>query len=165
MREARIPPYSSRARVALAIARALAAGRGDPDVTAIHVALGLLREGENAAVAALHHAGVALHAIRGELEAALGPPPGRTRPEEVDLPLTPAERHVAEQARAAARLEGDEYVGPEHLLLGILRDERSAAARLFARHGCNGETARTHLGAVAHKHRSPPSPAASPPAV
>lgn len=49
-------PLSTRSRVALAIARALAAGHGYPDVLPALFALGLLREGENAAVAMLHEA-------------------------------------------------------------------------------------------------------------
>ena len=68
---------TSRARVVLAIARGVAAGRGDPNVTAIHVAIGLATEGQSMAAAALQLAGVPLGVLRVELEAELGPPSGR----------------------------------------------------------------------------------------
>jgi ATP-dependent Clp protease ATP-binding subunit ClpC len=143
-----LPPYTSRTRVALSIARGLAAARGDTDVTTTHLALGLLREGQNLAVAALLHAAVPLGAVRQELEAALGPPPGRPRPDDVAVPLTPGEQGAVEQARTESRLLGNEYVGPEHLLLAILREQSSPAGQVFARHGFSSATAREHLDAA-----------------
>ena len=47
-------PLTSRTYVALSIARGIAAGLGHDDLTATHIALGILREAENGAVAALH---------------------------------------------------------------------------------------------------------------
>jgi ATP-dependent Clp protease ATP-binding subunit ClpC len=165
MTEMRPMPYSSRTRVALAIARAIAAGRGDPDVTPIHIALGLLREGDNAAVAVLQHRGVPLHSLRRELELLLGPPLGRTQPEEVARPLLPGEQSVLEQARAWSRREGDEHIGPEHLLLAILAEREGSAAHTLAQHGMETATAIASMRAVIHKHPDTPPPATPPRAV
>jgi ATP-dependent Clp protease ATP-binding subunit ClpC len=148
MAEPLLPPYTSRMRVALSIARGLAAARGDTDVTPTHLALGLLKEGQSLAVAALLHAAVPLGAVRQELEAALGPPLGRPRPDEVAVPLTPGEQRAVEQARTESRLRGNGYVGPEHLLLAILGEPSSSAAQALARHGFSPATAREHLDAA-----------------
>jgi ATP-dependent Clp protease ATP-binding subunit ClpC len=152
MTETRQIPYSSRARVVLAIARAIAAGRGDTDLTPIHIALGLLREGENAAVAVLQHRAVSLRDLRNELELLLGPPLGRTEPEEVVRPLLPGEQQVVDLARRWSQREGDEYVGPEHLLLAILAGGESATAIALAKHGVDTETALESMRVVIHKH-------------
>jgi ATP-dependent Clp protease ATP-binding subunit ClpC len=152
MTETREMPYSSRTRVSLAIARAIAAGRGDSDVTPIHIALGLLREGENAAVAVLQHRGVPVHALCRELELLLGPPHGRPQPEEVVRPLLPGEQQVLDEARTWSRREGDEHIGPEHILLAILADRESPAAHALGQHGVKTETAMASMRVVIHKH-------------
>ena len=148
-------PYSTRLRISLAIARGIAAARGDDDTTATHIVLGILREAENGAIAALQHGGVPLDQVCAELEAKLGPR-GRTQPDEVALALTEGERRVIERARTEAELRGDELIAPEHALLGILRDEQCSAAQAFARHGFDYLAARTHVDAVVHRHPAPP---------
>jgi ATP-dependent Clp protease ATP-binding subunit ClpA len=144
-------PFTSRTYVSLAIARGIAAANGHTDLTACHVALGFLREGENPAVAALHHAGVSLTALRHDLERTL---PQRGRPQfgEVLLPVTPGEREIVEVARAEAVSQNDEYLGNEHLLLALLRYPDSAAGQVFSRHGFTYETAADHLRAVLVGH-------------
>lgn len=148
-------PYSTRLRIALAIARSIAAARGDSETTSTHIVLGLLREAENGAVAALQHSGVPLNLIRGELEAELGPP-GRPRPDEVALPLTEGERQVLELARIESGIRDDPYVAPEHVLLGVLRDARCPAALVFAHHGLDYVRMAGHVDAVVHRHTAPP---------
>lgn len=147
MKEAVAHPLTSRTYVAVAVARGVAAAYGHEDLADAHVALGVLREGENPAVAALQHAGVPLSALRRELEAAL---PRRGRPQRgvVALPATPGEAELMDRAVAEARRQGSEYVGTEHLLLALLRDEESQSARLFARHGFGVDEATRHLDAV-----------------
>ena len=157
-------PLTTRTRVALSIARGLAAAMGHDDLTPAHIALGMLREGENPAVAAIHHGGVALHVIRRDLEACLEPR-GRTRPREVALLLTPGEQRLLDQASSEGRIRNDEHVGTEHLLLAILRDASSPTAAAFARHGFRFETAVTHLEFVIHRHAGPFGPHTSSPAV
>lgn len=154
MPEVSLLPYSTRLRVCLAIARGVAAARGDTDLAPLHVALGILREGENPAVAALMHAGVATDEIRAEIEQALGEPMGFPRPGEVCIGDTPGEQRVVEDAFKASRERGDEYLGPHHLLLALVEDTDSQAAQIFARHGIDAFSARTHIDAVftGHQH-------------
>ena len=147
MTETGVLPMTTRTRVALAIARGIAASRGDEDLSPEHVALGLLGEGQNPAVAALHYGRVDLGATRRELEAELGAPE-QPRPGEVALQPTPGEQRIVEQATAESRRRKDEFLGPHHLLLAMLRDTNSPVARTFARHGFDFETAVTHLRVV-----------------
>ncbi|HKZ82846.1 MAG TPA: Clp protease N-terminal domain-containing protein [Anaerolineae bacterium] len=147
-------PYSTRMRVTMALARGIGAARGDADLTPVHVALALLREGENSAVSALYHAGVPLNKLRRELEIGLGER-GSPRPEEVALPLTNGERELVAEARTQSRLRGDEHLGPHHLLLAVLRDAASPAAQIFFRHGFTHESALVHLRAVIVEHDHP----------
>jgi ATP-dependent Clp protease ATP-binding subunit ClpC len=125
---------TTRTRVALAIARGIAAARGDDDLTPTHIALGLLRERENIAVAILHEAGANLRTLRHELEAELGSC-GRPRTAEVAIPATHGEKRVLALAAAESRSRSHPYLGAEHLLFAILHDDTSPTAMLFARHG------------------------------
>lgn len=156
-------PLSSRARVTLAIARSIAAARGDEDLSPAHISLGLLREGENAAVATLHHAGADLHALRSDLESALGPE-RRPRPGEVSLPSTPGESLVRAQAATESQRRHEAFLGPQHLLLALLRNADGPVARVCARHGINYETALASMRRVFEGALGDGDPPAAPPA-
>ncbi len=140
-------PFTNRTYVSLSIARGIAAGYGHVDLTAAHIALGIIREAENAAVAALELGGVALPKLRHELEAAL-PPRGHPRFAEVVLPATPGEQGIVELATAEATGLNDEFLANEHLLLALLRDTSTPIARIFSRHGFTYEGAMTQLQIV-----------------
>jgi ATP-dependent Clp protease ATP-binding subunit ClpC len=155
-------PYSTRLRISLALARGLAAARGDADLTPLHAALGLLREGENAAVGMLQHADIPLNRVRHDLEVALGEA-SRPRPDEVALPLTDGERRLVVDAQRQAQLRGDPFIGPEHILLALLHSSASLAAQIFIRHGFTHDVGLAHLAAILVHHEHPPD--ASGPAV
>ena len=148
-------PYSTRLRVALALARGIAAARGDTDLTPIHAALGILREGENAAISMLEHAGIPLDRVRHDLEIALGER-GWPRREDVVLPLTDGERGLVQKARSQAQLRGDPYVGPQHILLALLQASESPAAQVFISRGFTHDAGLTHLDAVIVRHEHTP---------
>ena len=135
---------TKRTRIALAIARGIAAANGHENLTSVHVALGILREGENPAVAILEQGGVQLKPLRRALDEVL-PSPGRLRDGEVALPPTPGERALVEGARAEADLLGAPFTGTQHLLLAMLRDPAHPAAQIIARHGMAFESALTQL--------------------
>lgn len=134
-----LPPLTTHTRVVLAIARGIAASRGDEDLSSTHIALGLLREGENSALAVLDRAGVDLRALRSELEATLGPL-GRPRPE-VALPSSPGEEQLLELAAAECRGFNDTAMWPHHLLLAMLRDAQNPVAAALARQNFHLHTA------------------------
>lgn len=161
-------PLSSRARVALSIARGIAAARGDDDLSPHLIALGLLREGENAGVATLAQAGADLRALRRDLEIALGPE-GRPRASEVALPSTSGERQVLAHAVEESQRRRETFLGPHHLLLALLRDPESPVARVCAGHGVTYLAAGAALGRVLETTitdggRGDGEPPASPPA-
>jgi len=156
-------PLTTRARLALGIARGIAASRGDHDITPIHVALGLIREGQNPAVAALQLGGVDLLAIRRTLEAALGPA-SAPRAGVVAAPRSPGEERMIEMANVESRRMNQDFIAPHHLLLAIVRDTGSATARALAAQGFTLETAADHLTTILElrdesprQHVDPPS--------
>lgn len=155
-------PLTTRVRVALSIARAIAAAMGHDDVTAAHAVLGILREGENPAVAVLHHAGVPLDALRQDLEQALEPR-GRPRPREVARPLTEGERVLMERAEVERRQRHHHHLGTEHILLAVLHDAASPVALALARHDLRYDSAPAHMAAVIHYHPYPSGVSAGPP--
>ena len=152
MSEGMLLTLTTRTRVALAIARGIAASLGHDDVTATHIALGVLREAENPAVAVLQHARIDLRLLRQDLEQQL-PPRRRPHPDVITLPSTPGEDRLVQQAAAESQLRHSPYLGTEHFLLAILRDASSPAARAFARHALTLDTALAHLDSV---HRGQP---------
>lgn len=154
MTDTLILPLTDRTRVALAIARGIAAARGDDDLSATHVVLGMIREGENPMVVVLYHAGIPARALRHELEVTLGHP-GHPRAGEVAIPSTPGEERLLEQAIAEAQRRGNEFLAPEHLLLAILREGRTPAAQVLASHGLRVETTEKHLECVFDPHAGP----------
>jgi ATP-dependent Clp protease ATP-binding subunit ClpA len=137
-------PITSRTYISLSIARGIAAGRGHANITAAHIALGILREGANMAVGALERGGVRLRHLRHELESEL-PPDGHPRFGEVVLPATPGEHQMVELAATEVAKLNDPYLGNEHLLLAMLHDPNASIAQIFSRHGITYETALTHL--------------------
>lgn len=146
-----IGPLTTRTRVALAIARTLAAAYGHEDVTPAHVLLGILREGENPAVAVLTHAGVSLTDLRDVLERTLAPR-GPLVSRDLVVPLSDGERHLLARADGERRHRDDHPLGTEHLLLALLRDQGSSVSQLLSNHGLTYEAASAHIAAVVHYH-------------
>ena len=140
-------PFTSRTYVSLSIARGIAAAQGHSDITAAHIALGILREGENPAVAALQLGGVPLRHLRHEIESEL-PPAGHPHFGEVVLPTMQGEREMLELAAEEVAKLNNPYLGNEHLLLAMLSDPAAPIAQVFSRHGITYDTALTHLRAV-----------------
>ena len=127
-----VRPFSSRTRVALAIARGIAAARGDRDLSATHIAAGIFREGANPALAALWHAGMPEERIRryaSELERSLGKPPGHIPPRQVTIDISPGEEQITRSAEIEMKRRGDPYLGTEHFLLAMLRSDSSLSKR------------------------------------
>ena len=90
-----------------------------------HILLGLLREGSSDAVGALRRLGVSVDAVRGEIEKLVqrGPNP----PTAAQLPLTPRAKRVLEFASESAADVSLPRAGPEHLLIGLLREPSGVA--------------------------------------
>jgi ATP-dependent Clp protease ATP-binding subunit ClpA len=140
-------PFTSRTYVSVAIARGIAAANGHADVTAAHLALGIIQEGANMAAAALQRSGVHLRHLRHLLESEL-PPQGRPHFGEVLLPTTPGERELIQRAADEVEKLKTPYLADEHLLLAMLYDRTTPIAQFFAREGITYETIWEHLQVI-----------------
>ncbi len=133
--------FTDRVRKVLQMAREEAARLHHEYVGTEHILLGLIREGEGVAAAVLQNLNVALDEIqqtieetvkKGKAAAAAGP----------DLPYTSRAKKVLELAMTEARELNHSYVGTEHLLLGLLREEKGIAAQVLTDAGVNLEQSR-----------------------
>jgi ATP-dependent Clp protease ATP-binding subunit ClpA len=140
----RRPLVTTRTHEVFALALRLAERLGHDDVTGVHIALGLFREGRNVALGVLHRCGAPLDALERELEAEL-PPHAPAHPPAGELSWTPGIEQVLAAAMLESRELGTTYYGCEHLLLALARDGTSAPARVLARHGVGYEDARRVL--------------------
>ncbi|MDP9178917.1 MAG: ATP-dependent Clp protease ATP-binding subunit, partial [Gemmatimonadota bacterium] len=106
-----------------------------------HILLGLIREGEGVAAAVLQNLSVDLDEIQQKIEDTVkkGKATAATGP---DLPYTSRAKKVLELAMAEARDLTHNYVGTEHLLLGLLREEKGIAAQVLTDAGINLDAAR-----------------------
>jgi ATP-dependent Clp protease ATP-binding subunit ClpC len=107
-----------------------------------HILLGLIREGEGVAAAVLQSLNVDLDEIQQKIEDTVkkGKAAQATGP---DLPYTSRAKKVLELAMSEARELNHSYVGTEHLLLGLLREEKGIAAQVLTDSGVNLDAART----------------------
>ena len=160
--------FTDRVRKVLQMAREEAARLHHEYVGTEHILLGLIREGEGVAAAVLTNLNVDLEEIQQKIEetvkkgkAAAAPGP--------DLPYTSRAKKVLELAMTEARELNHSYVGTEHLLLGLLREEKGIAAQVLADAGVTLEQSRAEtlrlLGSEmpqASASASSPPPSAAP---
>src|SRR5438874_8755890 len=133
--------FTERVRKVLAMAREEAARLHHEYVGTEHILLGLIREGEGVAATVLQNLSVELDDIQQKIEETVkkGKAAQTTGP---DLPYTSRAKKVLELAMAEARELNHSYVGTEHLLLGLLREEKGIAAQVLTDTGVNLEAAR-----------------------
>ncbi len=156
--------FTERVRKVLAMAREEAARLHHEYVGTEHILLGLIREGEGVAAAVLQSLNVDLDEIQQKIEDTVkkGKAAQATGP---DLPYTSRAKKVLELAMSEARELNHSYVGTEHLLLGLLREEKGIAAQVLTDSGVNLDAARTEtlrlLGTEMPPSASPTSQAGS----
>ncbi len=153
--------FTDRVRKVLQMAREEAARLHHEYVGTEHILLGLIREGEGVAAAVLTNLNVDLEEIQQKIEetvkkgkaaAAAGP----------DLPYTSRAKKVLELAMSEARELNHSYVGTEHLLLGLLREEKGIAAQVLTDAGVNLEQARAETLRLLGSEMPSAAPAAGP---
>src|SRR6187551_1161425 len=154
--------FTERVRKVLAMAREEAERLRHEYVGTEHILLGLIREGEGVAAAVLQNLSVDLDEIQQKIEDTVkkGKAAAATGP---DLPYTSRAKKVLELAMAEARDLAHNYVGTEHLLLGLLREEKGIAAQVLTDAGINLDAARAEtlrlLGTDMPQTGTSPSPA------
>ena len=132
--------FTERVRTCLAMAREEAARLHHEYVGTEHILLGVIREGEGVASAVLANLDADVGAIRQKIEETVKT--GKALGAGPDLPYTSRAKKVLELAMSEARQMSHSYVGTEHLLLGLLREEKGIAAQVLVDSGVTLEAAR-----------------------
>ena len=152
--------YTERARRVIFFARYEASQFGSTTIETEHLLLGLIREDKNLTNRFLRNSS-SIESIRKEIE-------GRTTIREkvstsIDLPLSnECKRILAYAAEEAERLN-HRNIGTEHLLLGILREEKSLAAEILRERGLSLNTIREELSRAAIDRRNEAEPSSDVP--
>ncbi len=125
--------YTEKARRVIFFARYEASQFGAPAIEPEHLLLGLMREDKTLTARFLARAQASLEAIRKEIE---GRAPLREKiSTSVELPLAPETKRVLAYAHEESDRLQHRHIGTEHLLLGLLREERSMAAEILYERG------------------------------
>jgi hypothetical protein len=152
--DAQFERFTGRARAVIVLAqdraRALKHDRLEPE----HLLLGLVSEGEGLAAMVIKMLAGSLDPVSDALRAALKP--GEAKAASGNLPMTEATKHSLSEAADVAVELGHNYIGTEHLLLGLLRVPETAAARILTEAGVTYDRARDSVVAmlVGYQHRS-----------
>ena len=149
--------FTDRVRKVLAMAREEAIRLQHDYVGTEHILLGLIREGEGVAAAVLTNLNVDLDQIHESVDASVRK--GKATIALGELPYTSRAKKVLEFAMAEARDFNHSYVGTEHLLLGLLREEKGIAAQVLNSLGVTLEEARGETLKVLGSDVSPSEPA------
>lgn len=137
--------FTERAQRVLRLAEEEARSLNHPAVGTEHLLLGLLREGDSVAARALKNLGVDLRAVREEVRKVI-------RPGEVhvgrEIGLTPRAKKVLELANEEARRQGVNYVGTEHILLGLIAEGEGVAAQVLSGLGLSPDKIRAQVASL-----------------
>lgn len=148
--------FTPRAREVLTVARDTARARGQAQVRTEHLAVGLVADPDGLSARALAAQGIAAADVRAAADATGSPP---TEPSPGHIPFAAEGKKVLEAALREAFSRRHNYIGTEHLLLGLLAERRSSGARLLRRLGATPDATTAWLDAtlaeMAARRRSP----------
>jgi plasmid stability protein len=137
--------FSPRARQVVVDAQDEARELGHGAIGTEHMLLALLRERTTLAARALGFAGIDHATVRDAVEEVVG------RGEELpagELPFTPGSKKALELALRESLDMGDPFIGPEHVQIGVAREEDGLGARILARRDQDGDTLRRCVRAL-----------------
>jgi ATP-dependent Clp protease ATP-binding subunit ClpC len=132
--------FTERVRKVMYLAREEAARLQHDYIGTEHLLLGVIREGEGIAATVLNNLGLDLDAIRQAVESMVSSTGGTLTIGEI--PFTPRAKRVLELSVDEARQLGHNYVGTEHLLLGLIREGEGVAARVLLELGVDRKKVR-----------------------
>ncbi len=135
--------FTVRAREVVVLAQDEARALGDGWVGTEHLLLGLLREGEGIAARVLGSFGIDLEVGRARVRDLSGPGGGGVISGRI--PFTARAKKVLEVSLREALAFGHDYIGTEHILLGLARDGEGVAGRLLKESGADRETIRREI--------------------
>ncbi|MBM3156745.1 MAG: ATP-dependent Clp protease ATP-binding subunit [Chloroflexi bacterium] len=154
----RFDKFTERARKVLALAQEEARRFNHNYIGTEHILLGLVREEDGMAAKVLSNLGVGLNKVRAAVEFIIGRGEGTSQSE---VGLTPRAKKVIELAVDEARLLGHQYIGTEHILLGLLREGEGVAAGVLESLGVSVERVHTELNRILSQNVPHPSTSGS----
>ncbi|MFH1641049.1 MAG: ATP-dependent Clp protease ATP-binding subunit [Candidatus Omnitrophota bacterium] len=135
--------FTERARKVIILAKEEARRFNHDYIGTEHILLGLIREGEGVAANVLQKMGVSLENIRLEIEKLVQPGPATQIIG--DIPFTPRSKKALELAAEEARSLGHNYIGTEHLLLGLIHEGEGVASQVLLNLGLDLNTVRNEV--------------------
>ncbi len=148
--------FTERARKVILLAKEEAKRFNHDYIGTEHILLGLIREGEGVAAAVLQKLGLSPEKIRLEVEKLVQSGPSTMV--SGDIPFTPKAKKVIELAMEEARSLGHNYIGTEHLLLGLIREGEGVASQVLMNLGLDLNRVRNEV--ITLLGSSSPAPAA-----
>src|SRR5437868_4986694 len=122
--------FTDRARRVVVLAQEEARMLNHNYIGTEHILLGLAREGEGVAARALESLGISLEAVRQQVEEIIGQ--GQQAPSG-HIQFTPRTKKVLELSLREAQQLGHNYIGTEHILLGLIREGEGVAAQVLVK--------------------------------
>jgi ATP-dependent Clp protease ATP-binding subunit ClpC len=153
--------FTERAQRVILIAQEEAKRLNHDYVGTEHLLLGLIALGEGVAAQVMANLGVDLRRVRGEVEKIVGT--GDNVMLLGEIPFTPRAKKVLELAVEEAQNMGHNYVGTEHLLLGLIREEEGVAARVLENLGVRLDVVREEVISLLGEGQQGPAPSGPPP--
>ena len=126
--------FTDRARRVVVLAQEEARMLNHNYIGTEHILLGLIHEGEGVAAKGLESLGISLEAVRSQVEEIIGQ--GQQAPSG-HIPFTPRAKKVLELSLREALQLGYNYIGTEHILLGLIRDGEGVAAQVLVKLGAD----------------------------
>ena len=143
--------FTERARRVVVLAQDEARMLNHNYIGTEHILLGLIHEGEGVAAKALESLGISLDAVRQQVEEIIGQ--GQDAPSG-HIPFTPRAKKVLELSLREAQQLGHNYIGTEHILLGLIREGDGVAAQVLVKLGADLNRVRQQVIQLLHGHQA-----------
>jgi len=143
--------FTDRARRAVVLAEEEARALHHNYIGTEHILLGLIGEGEGVAAQALESLGISLDGVRQQVEQIIGQ--GQQEPWSGQIPYTPRAKKVLELALREAKQLHHNYIGTEHILLGLLRERDGVAAQTLTALGADLNSVRQQVIQLLHGYQ------------
>ena len=127
--------FTEKARIAIQNAHDIACELGHGYIGSEHLLLGILEEGTGVGAKMLENAGAKKEVLIKKIEEAMGR--NMPLPKNTELALTPRSKRILEIAAMEARSMGHNYIGTEHILIGIIKDGDGVGANILAASGAD----------------------------
>ena len=146
--------FTDRARRVVVLAQEEARLLNHSYIGTEHILLGLIHEGEGVAAKALESLGISLEAVRAQVEEIIGQ--GGSSPSG-HIPFTPRAKKVLELSLREALQLGHNYIGTEHILLGLIREGEGVAAQVLVKLGADLSRVRQQVIQLLSGYQGPPA--------